>query len=48
MIEQHELKIGGDIGCSGKVGSSCFTFGSRVTFATNPVMNEEMTGLQLR
>ena len=43
------LKTGDEKLCSGRVGSSYSTSGTRrVNLVTNPVMNEEMTGKCLR
>ena len=43
-VTQTPLKTGGELGCSGKVSSSCSNTGTRrVNLVTNPVMNEEMT-----
>jgi hypothetical protein len=41
-VTQTTLKIGGELGCSWRVSSSCSTSGTRrATLVTNPVINHE-------
>jgi hypothetical protein len=41
-VTRTALKTGGELRCSGRVGSSCSTSGTRrVNLVTNPVMNRE-------
>ena len=41
-VTRTPLKTGGELGCSGRVGSSCSTSGTRrVNLVTNPVINRE-------
>jgi len=41
-VKQTLLKTGGELGCSGRVGSSCSTIGTRrVNLVTNPVISHE-------
>jgi hypothetical protein len=48
-VTQTTLKTGGELRCSGRVGSSCSTGGTRrFNLVTNPVMNEQRTGKCLR
>ena len=41
-VTRAPVKIGGDLGCSGRVSSSCSTGGTRrVNLVTNPVISLE-------
>ena len=41
-VTRTPLKTGGELGCSGRVGSSCSTSGTnRVNLVTNPVISHE-------
>ena len=41
--QRTPLKTEGELGCSGRVGSSCFTSGiRRDTLVTNPVLMHEL------
>ena len=42
QVTRIPLKIGGELMCSGRVGSSCSTSGTRrINLATNPVISHE-------
>ena len=40
-VTRTPLKIGGELKCSGRVGSSCSTSGTRVNLVTNSVIGHE-------